>query len=133
MNRRGPQPGVYLWRGKTYIGQRAVAKAAGVSRHVVSYHLWRNGHLDNLGIGHVSGWPAGGNRRAVSKFGREWPSIAALAREIGRPVQTVQRWIAQANDDRLLAALMAADARKTAAAMREAQMIDGHPNRRLAA
>ena len=29
--------GVYLWRGQTYIGQKAVASAAGVTPHVVSY------------------------------------------------------------------------------------------------
>lgn len=29
--------GIYLWRGQTYIGQKAVADAAGVLPHVVSY------------------------------------------------------------------------------------------------
>lgn len=67
-------------------------------------------------------WP--GHISPVDKFCRHWPSQRALAREIGRPEATVSWWLRLGYDDRLLAALMAADARKTADAMREAQMID---------
>lgn len=132
----GPQPGVYLWRGREYHGMRAVAEAAGVTKSAVRYHLETHGNLDRLGAGQsrkgYPGWRSG-NFAPVHKFGRYWPSQRALAREVGRPEGTVSWWIREGHDDRLLAALMAANARKTAAAMREAQMIDGHPKRRLAA
>ena len=125
--KRGPTPGVYSWRGQTYIGIAAVACAAGVQPHVVSYHLNRHGNLDRLGIGRVNNWPKdgrGARRRAVEMFGREWPSMSDLARYIGRPVTTVKLWLDNEDDDRLFAALMAADARKTAAALKSADMID---------
>ena len=132
----GPQPGVYLWRGQTYIGQAAVARAAGVKLHTVTSHLTRYGNLDRLGEGVRCNWPKdgrGARRVPVTRFDRTWGSMTDLARDAGRPLSTVRDWLAKGYDDRLLAALMAADARKTTAAMREAQMIDGHPKRRLAA
>lgn len=122
-----PRAGIYLWRGREYVGMRAVARAAGVTKAAVRYHLERHGNLDRLGAGQsrkgYPGWRSG-NFAPVDKFGRHWPSQRALAREVGRPEGTVSWWIREGYDDRLLAALMAADARKTAAAMREAQMID---------
>ena len=42
------KPSVYLWRGKTYTGQRAVAEAAGVAEGTVSSHLRTHGHLDHI-------------------------------------------------------------------------------------
>lgn len=122
-----PRAGIYLWRGREYVGMRAVAQAAGVTKAAVRYHLETHGNLDRLGAGpsrkDCPGWRSG-NFSPVDKFGRRWPSQRALAREIGRPEATVSWWLRLGYDDRLLAALMAADARKTAAAMREAQMID---------
>lgn len=130
-SKRGPQPGVYLWRGREYHGSRAVARAAGVRHSNVSYHLRVHGHLDLMGEDRRGAKNRGGSK-PVAAAGRIWPNQRALAREIGRSDETVSRWLAH-HPDRLLAALMAADARKTATAMREAQMIDGHPKRRLAA
>ena len=122
-----PRAGIYLWRGREYVGMRSVARAAGVTKAAVRYHLERHGNLDRLGAGQsrkgYPGWRPG-NIAPVDKFGRHWPSQRALAREVGRPEGTVSWWLRLGYDDRLLAALMAADARKTAAAMREAQMID---------
>lgn len=125
--RPGPAPGVYLWRNREYHGIRAVASAAGVTPHVVSYHLNRHGNLDRLGIGRVGNWPKdgrGARKRAVERFGREWPTMTDLARYVGRPVTTVKLWLDNGDDDRIFAALMAADARKTRAALRDADMID---------
>ena len=140
MSRPGPRPGEYacpyLWRGQTYLGQEAVAAAAGRAQNTVSSHLRRYGNLDRLGVG------SGGSKpgqldpailgHPVRKFGRCWPSQRALARDAGRALTTVRGWLRHGHDDRLLAALMAADARRTEAAMREAQMIDRHPSRRAA-
>lgn len=123
----GPAPGVYLWRNRDYHGIRAVASAAGVTPHVVSYHLNRHGNLDRLGVGSQCGWPKdgrGARKRPVERFGRSWPSMSDLARHLGRPVTTIKLWLDTGDDDRLLAALMAADARKTRAALKDADMID---------
>ena len=120
--KRGPAPGVYLWRNNEYHGIRAVCRASGMSVGAVMAHLDRHGHLDRLGRR-----LSGGNvtsRRPVEKFGRHWPTMTDLARYVGRPVTTVKLWLDNGDDDRLLAALMAADARKTAAALKGAEMID---------
>ena len=125
MSRPGPQPGVYLWRDQTYLGQDAVALAAGVAPQTVADHLRVHGNLDRLGVGrgrHASHKaPAS---KPISDGSTEYPSIAAMARAAGVRPKTAQKWVRNGQRDRLLAALMAADARKTAAAMREAQMID---------
>lgn len=117
--------GFYKWRGKTYRGLHSVAKAAGVTFSAVSRHLERNGNLDTLGMG-----PRGGDRlgpnapgKPVEKFGKSWPSIAAVARDSGRNRTTIKWWLERGDDQSLLAALMAAEARKAAAAMREAEMM----------
>lgn len=121
------KPGVYEWRGQTYIGQEAVAAAAGVTAHTVSALLNRHGNLDQLGVGrgnHRGKRRGGGNAIPVDRFGRRWPSRASMAGDLGVSLSTVQRWIAAGDDDRLLAALMAADARKAAAALKRAEMTD---------
>lgn len=121
------RPSVYLWRGQTFIGAKAVAQAAGVSQSVVYSLLNRHGSLDQLGVGrgaHHTNRSGGHNRKPVAWLGREWPSLTALAAEVGCSISTVTRWLDTGDDDRLLAALMAADARKTAAALKAADMID---------
>lgn len=109
-----PLAGVYEWRGKTYHGLASVAKAAGVNFTTVGHHLQRHGHLDRLGIGSQCGNPLGLGvpGKEISRFGRTWPSIGALARDAGRARGTVKFWLDRGDDDSLLAALMAADARK---------------------
>jgi|GEM_PF-1889160 len=103
------EPGIYLWRDQVYVGLRAVAEAAGVTEHTVSYHLNRHGNLDRLGV--VSGGNGGACGKVVNAFGRSWPSRMALAAYVGRSDSRVSRWIRQGRADLLLAALMAADAR----------------------
>lgn len=124
-NKRGPQPGIYLWRDQTYIGQKAVALAAGVAPKTVAGHLRAHGNLDRLGVGrgrHAS--HAAPLSKPISDGRTQYPSIAAMARAAGVRPRTAQRWVRDGKHDRLMAALMAVDARKTAAAMREADMID---------
>jgi len=108
------EPGIYLWRDQVYIGLRAVARAAGVTEHTVSYHLNRHGNLDRLGV--VSGGNGGACGKVVNAFGRSWPSRMALAAYVGRSGSRVSRWIRQGRTDLLLAALMAADRRAEKAA-----------------
>ena len=117
--KRGPAPGVYLWRNREYHGIRAVCRASGMSVGAVMAHLDRHGHLDRLGRR-----LSGGNvtsRRPVETFGRHWPTMTDLARYVGRPVTTVKVWLDNGDDDRLLAALMAADACRAAAALKQAE------------
>ncbi|HUH39358.1 MAG TPA: hypothetical protein VL024_00665 [Castellaniella sp.] len=125
MTSKRNQPGVYLWRGKTYIGQEVVARAAGVTGPTVAAHLSRYGNLDLLGVGRGNhGKQRATASRPITIGGREYPSIKDCALAHGIRPGTAQRWVRDGRHDRLLAALMAADARKTADAMREAQMID---------
>jgi len=103
------EPGTYLWRDRLYVGLRAVAEAAGVTDHTVSYHLNRHGNLDRLGV--VPGGNGGACGKVVNAFGRSWPSRTALAAYVGRSDGRVSCWIRQGRADLLLVALMAADAR----------------------
>ncbi len=111
------KPSVYLWRGKTYIGQRAVAEAAGVAEGTVSSHLRTHGHLDHLGTGrgrHGNSRPP--QTRPVCIAGRSWPSITAFAKAVGMSPRTAMKAARAGHVDRLLAALMASDAERRAAA-----------------
>lgn len=111
------RPSIYLWRGRTYVGQRAVAEAAGVAECTVSYHLITNGHLDRLGTG------KGGRGKLrppivkpVHMAGHSWPSIAAFARSVGMSPKTAQKAVREGRSDKLLAALMITDVKRRAAA-----------------
>lgn len=104
------KPSVYLWRGKTYVGQRAVAEAAGVAEGTVSSHLRTHGHLDHLGTGrgrHGNSRPP--QTRPVCIAGRSWPSITAFAKAVGMSPKTAQKAARAGRGDKLLAALMIAD------------------------
>lgn len=109
MTRKGPAPTPYLWRGKTYLGQSAVARAAGVHQSTIHYHLTRHGHLDYLGIGtgrHQNHRPPS---RPIRVGRREWPSIAALARHLDKPPRILYRWLRDNRHERLLKELILAD------------------------
>ena len=111
------RPNVYLWRGQTYIGAKAVAAAAGVAPHTVISMLNKHGNLDRLGMGrgrHKTNRSGGQNRKPVALFGRQWSSRTALAADVGHSISTVTRWLNRGDNDRLLVALMAADARRAA-------------------
>jgi len=111
------RPSIYLWRGKTYTGQRAVAEAAGVAEGTVSSHLRTHGHLDRLGLGrgrHGNSRPP--RTRPIRIAGRSWPSIAAFARSVGMSPRTAQKAVRAGRGDKLLAALMTADAKRRTAA-----------------
>lgn len=109
---KGPAPGVYLWRGMRFKGERAVADAAGVNPRTVPYHLARYGNLDRLGAGrgrhkaHVT--PKAPVPVRIDAIRREWPSKSALAREAGLPVRRVMHLLARGDFEPIIAALMAA-------------------------
>ena len=81
--------------------------------------LNKHGNLDRLGMGrgrHHTNRSGGQNRKPVTLFGRQWSSRTALAAEAGHSISTVTRWLNRGDNDRLLVALMAADARRAAPA-----------------
>lgn len=113
-------------RGTAYPSQAAAARAFGLTRNVVATLLARHGHLDMLGTGNKGRRPA--NSRPVVIYGRTFPSLAAASRSLGLSAHQMQRWCANQSRpyfrDLILSALMAADARKTRAALKDADMID---------
>lgn len=110
------------WRGDDYLGRETLAKAAGVNVKTIDYHLRRHGHLELLGTGNTGRKPSG-PAKPEKIFGEEWPSITALAADLGIRRATVSRMV---NHDRekLMVALMAREGRRTKAAMQDAEMID---------
>lgn len=95
--------GIYDWRGQIYHGQKAVAKAAGVSQSQVSRHLNLYGNLDHLGVGtgnHVT-------RKPFEVGPRAYASKIAFAREIGVSMDTVSRWERSKGLEALVAAVEA--------------------------
>ena len=110
------------WRGDDYLGRETLAKAAGVNIKTIDYHLRKHGNLDLLGTGNTGRKPVG-PAKPTKLFGKEWPSVTALAADLGTRRATVSRMV---NHDRekLLAALLAQEGRKTKDAMRAAEMVD---------
>ena len=105
----------YRWQGRNYLGLKAVAEAAGVTQRTVSHHLTKHGSLDRLGQG-PGRYPGSGDnlRRTRSKPIAGFPSIRAFADHVGVARQTAELWIREGKADRILAALMAAQARAAA-------------------
>lgn len=105
-----------VWNGKCYPTIKAAAAASGFSPATLFGHLRRYGNLDRLGVGR------GGNpgNKAGSKefhFGTlKWPSRVRAAKELGICSNTLARWsgpgATQAQQDKLLAAVMAYEARQ---------------------
>ena len=117
--------GFYDWNGRTFHGQQAVADAAGVSRSVVGWHLEKHGHLDLLGKGRGRHGSHKSNKSRPLLVGPHgFPSVSAFERAAGLGKGVAARWLRMGRHDRLLAALMASDARHTAAALKDADMID---------
>ena len=110
------------WRGDDYLGRETLAKAAGVHVKTIDYHLRTYGNLDLLGTGN-SGRKPPGPVKPTKLFGKEWPSVTALAADLGIHRSLVSRMV---NHDRekLLAALLTQEGRKTKAAMLTAEMVD---------
>lgn len=89
-----PQPFTYQWRGQLYVGQKAVAEAAGVCEQTVCCHLAKHGNLDRLGVGrgnHSSHHVPEG--KPISVLGIEFPSATAFARMVGVSPKAMQKRI----------------------------------------
>lgn len=116
MNKRS---NVYSWKGRHYTGMSAIASAAKRDRRTIVHHLRVHGNLDRLGVGrgcHDNHQRK--NQKPVSIMGRSWPSRAALAKYTGLPRKAVSKWVAEGQLDRIIIALMAADASVANEAMR---------------
>ena len=97
---------------KVFKSQSAAARALGVSTSTISYHLNRHGDLSR--IGKPRGGTTGGNKVPVRIGPRTWPSRSDFFRYLGITEGVGRNWIRCGYADRLLAALMAADARGAA-------------------
>lgn len=100
--------------GQNFPSQRAAGRELGVSGSTICYHLNAHGNLDRLGC--PPGGAAPGRCKPISVYGRTWPSNSALARYVGVRPQMLHNWIRRGQMDRLLAALMVADAAAARAA-----------------
>lgn len=117
-------------RGKVYPSITAAARAFRVKPCTVSSQLARYGHADGVGLGCKSPRHNGTGHhvKPVTIHGRTFPSIKAASDFFGVSYSWLYKALTKDSpsnwQDRLLAALMAADARKTAAALKDAEMID---------
>jgi len=117
-------------RGNVYPSVTAAAKAFRVKPSTVSSQLARYGTADGVGLGcksprHNS---TGHHVKPVVILGRAFPSIKAASDFFGVSYSWLYKALTKDSpsnwQDRLLAALMAVDARKAAAALKRADMTD---------
>lgn len=112
------------WRGNEYPTLTALSKASGRTLPTIIHHLNRHGNLDRLGLGRQG---KAGNRsksKPVRVGPYEWPSRAAVARELGVSPSTVSNWLSedapQHRRDRIMALAMRRSAAAEAAARKSA-------------
>lgn len=117
-------------RGEVYPSITAAAHAFRVKPSTVSSQLARYGTADGVGLGcksprHNS---TGHHVKPVMILGRDFPSIKAASDFFGVSYSWLYKALTKDSPsnwhDRLLASLMAADARRTAAALKSADMTD---------
>jgi hypothetical protein len=108
------------WQGRHFPSLQAAAEVIGVRRHTLSHHLAKHGNLDLAGKGPRSNV---GNRgyRVPFRFGPHyWPRRIDAAADLGMSTSTLRRISrpssTPAQRDRLLAAVMAYEARQRGAA-----------------
>lgn len=94
--------------GTVYASQRAAAHALGVCDSTIEYHLSKYGNLDRVGGSRAH--TKGGPRVPVKIGGREWPSRPEFAAYLGVPVTTLRGWLRRNDHQRIMGALMKADA-----------------------
>lgn len=113
-------------RGEVFPSIAQAAKAMGLAPNTLSQHLANHGHLDRAGSGTArDSNGSGGRRKPVTLAGRHFASQKAAAKALGTTDAYLRRLIRNGRDDLILARLMKADARRTAQAMKAAQMVDG--------
>ncbi len=101
--------------GRRFRTQTEAAAALGVNKGTVSYHLNRYGNLDR--IGNTPGGRAPRRCKPIQVGTRTWESNAALERYLRVRPGRVYDWLRRGDMDRLIAALMRADAAAAAARM----------------
>lgn len=80
--------------GEIYANAAEAAAALGVSRNTVYGHIFRNGHLDNLGKKTQGGFKAS-RAKPLTVCGRTWKSRAELSRWLGFGSDYVKTLFAQ--------------------------------------
>lgn len=126
-------------RGVTYQTARHAAEALGVTVHAVHSGLC-HGYIDRVGLGtnYAARKVKGGRPRAVVVAGRTFPSIAELARFLGRTAAGVRVSLAAGPvaQGRIVRAVMTEQAKREAKAralrMAETQPEQGSEKRRAA-
>ena len=126
-------------RGVEYPSQAIAAKALGIHQSIISHHLTYYGHADFVGLkkaGGQAGYIPPHLENPVTIGTRRWRSRKALAQYIGwRPNRVCRALGKESNSrllDNLLAAIMAADAKREAGpnhgrAPQRAQRMEGIP------
>ena len=95
--------------GRRFRTQSEAAAALGVCKSTISNHLNRHGNLDRIGA--TPGGRAPRRCKPIKIGPREWESNAALERYLGVRPGRVYDWLRRGDMERLMGALMAADAR----------------------
>lgn len=118
--RRGRQPkgNPVEHDGVTYPTQADAARTLGVSTSAICAALNADGDLSR--IGKTRGHSKGGRKNPVRIGPRVWPPRKALAAYLGESEDTVRGWFRRGCMERLIAAVMRADAREAAQARRAA-------------
>ena len=77
---------------KVFPSQRAAARALGISKITVAYHLNTHGNLDRAGLGQRRPWATQNAAKPLTVFGHNFPSRTAASRELGVSVSQLRRW-----------------------------------------
>lgn len=92
-----PNTRMYTWRGETYFGAADVAAEVPCDVRTVYKHMRLYKNLDRLGLPLACGGKRAGQPRiipvslTIEGVLREWPSLRALAKDIGWTQASVQR------------------------------------------
>ena len=94
--------------GVIYPSQSEAARALGVAESTIAYHLTKYGNLDRVGAPRAHS--KGGGAKPVRIGHREWPSRPEFASYLGVRVTTLRGWLRRGDMQRIMGALMKADA-----------------------
>lgn len=100
--------------GVTYPSQSEAARQLGISTSCISYHLNRHGGFSRFRK--PAGGRNGGLKKPVTIGNRTWPSQMALARYLGISEECLRWWTKQNHAEKIMVALLAADAKQKRAA-----------------
>ena len=111
-----------------YPSQAAASRHLGLSKRTIAHHLNTHGNLDRAGMGQRRPWATQNAAKPVSVYGHVFPSRRKAAAALGLSENQIKRWLARPDHpyfvDLILGAVMRLDSRRTAAALKDADMID---------